>query len=181
MAGILESLTHKLDITHYDDWVIFVERLNEAVRSGHVRRVAVLKRVRSDYEEWFLDPETGEVYVYLEPDAHSLPVWEKVDVLSHLEPRPDPAPLSVFKAGEVTVLTAHMMKATIETLVNRGLVEELALPPHRVPLLKGDTERWFRDKVSNVVYCLSEHYGLNDADDIRWEVVPSSELNRTIQ
>jgi len=30
MAGILESLTHKLNITHYDDWVIFVEGLNEA-------------------------------------------------------------------------------------------------------------------------------------------------------
>jgi hypothetical protein len=61
MAGILDSLTHKLTITEYSDWLIFVERLNEAVRAGRVRRVPVVKRVWSSDEEWFLDPETGEI------------------------------------------------------------------------------------------------------------------------
>jgi len=44
MASILESLTQGLKITEYTDWLIFVERLNEAVRAGRARKVPVLKR-----------------------------------------------------------------------------------------------------------------------------------------
>lgn len=69
------------------------------------------------------------------------------------------------------------MKMKIETLVSGGLVEELTLPPHEMLVTKGDIERWFRDKESKIVYRLKEHYGLNDANDIRWEVVPPGELN----
>jgi hypothetical protein len=32
MAGILASLTHELTITKYSDWLILVEKLNDAVR-----------------------------------------------------------------------------------------------------------------------------------------------------
>ena len=73
MAGILASLTHELTITKPSDWLIFVERLNEAVRAGRVRKVPVVKPVWGRYEEWFLDPETGEIYVYCAPDAPSPP------------------------------------------------------------------------------------------------------------
>jgi hypothetical protein len=177
MESILASLTRDLTIANYDDWLMFVERLGAALRSGSIRKVAILKRVWSDYEEWFLDPATGEIYVYLEPDAPILPRWERVDVLRHLE-APDAAPLSVFKTGQISVMTAHIMRIKIESLVSGGLVEELG-PPRRVASLDR-TERWFRDKVSNVVYCLSEHYGLEEADDIRWEAVsppePSGEV-----
>ena len=56
MAGILESLTQGLTITEYPDWVKFVERLNEAVRAGRVRKVPVLRPVWGKREQWFLDP-----------------------------------------------------------------------------------------------------------------------------
>ena len=179
MAGILDSLTHELTITEYSDWLIFVERLNEAVREGRVRKVPVVKRVWSSDEEWFLDPATGEIYVYCAPNSPSLPIWERVDVLKHLEAT-DPAPLSVFKTGPITVMTAHIMKMKLETLVGSGLVESLT-PPHDLTSPRRGTEKWFRDNESNVTYRLIEYYGLEDADDIRWEVVPQTELSGKIQ
>ena len=179
MAGILASLTHELTITEYSDWLVFVERLNEAVRAGRVRNVPVVKRVWSSDEEWFLDPESGEVYIYVSPNPPSMPIWEKVDVLGHLE-APDPAPLSGFKVGHITVMTAHIMKMSLETLVSRGLVEVLPSPVE-VLWPKDRTERWYKDNVTNVVYRLIEHYRLEGADDIRWEAVPKAELSGKIQ
>ena len=170
MPGILDLLTHELAITEYSDWLIFVERLNNAVKSGRVRRVPVVKPVWGKSEEWFLDPEIGEVYAYFPPNPPVLPIWKKVDVLKHLE-APDPPPLSGFKLGQITPMTAHIMKMSLEALVGRGLAEELPLPVE-VPRSKDRTEKWYKDRVSNVVYRLSEYYGLHDADDIRWEVVP---------
>ena len=127
MASILRLSDARATITEYSDWLIFVERLNEAVRAGRVRTVPVVKRVWASDEEWFLDPETGEIYVYCAPDSPSLPIWERLDVLKHLEAT-DPAPLSVFKTGPITVMTAHIMKMKLETLVGSGLVEALTPP-----------------------------------------------------
>jgi hypothetical protein len=179
MSSILESLTDGLTIGEYPDWVKFVERLKEAVRTEEVRRVPVLKPVWSKTEQWFLDPKTGVVYVYVEPDSPVLPKWEKVDVLSHLE-APDPAPLSGFKVGPITVMMAHVMRLNIETLIARGLVEPLPTPPN-VPASIDGTQRWYRDRVSDVVYRLCEYYPPKGPDDIRWEVVPQSELSGKIQ
>jgi hypothetical protein len=176
MAGILESITEGLTITEYSDWLIFVERLNDAVQAGRVRRVPVLKSVWGRSEEWFLDSETGEMYAYFPPNPPVLPRWKKVDVLKHLEAH-DPPPLSVFKVGQISVMTAHIMKMSLEALVSRGLAEELPVPVE-VPRSRDRTERWYRDNVSNVVYRLSEYYGLHDADDIRWEVIPASGAER---
>jgi hypothetical protein len=179
MAITLESLTDGLTITQYSDWLTFVRRLNDAVAAGHVRKVPVLKRVWCAEEEWFLDPALGEVYVYAPPDPPSMPIWEKVDVLSHLEAT-DPPPLSVFKVGQMSVMTAYIMKMRLEALKASGLVEELPVPID-VARSKDRTERWYKDRVSNLVYRLSEYYGLKDADDIRWEVVPEAELGGKIQ
>jgi hypothetical protein len=181
MTSTLESLAHGLIITEYSDWVIFVERLKDAVQSGRVRKIPALKRVWSRSEEWFLDAETGEVYVYLPPNPPTLPRWKKVDVLQLLETTDaDPAPLSVFKIGQITPMMAHIMKMNLEDLVSRGSVE--AIPPPVAALSSKDrTETWYRDKASNIVYRLSEYYGLKDADDIRWEIVPQSELSGKIQ
>jgi len=178
MAGILASLMAGLTITKPSDWLIFVERLNEAVRAGRIRKVPVVKPVWGRYEEWFLDPETGEIYVYCAPDAPSPPIWERVDVLKHVEAT-DPAPLSVFKTGPITVMTAHIMKMKLETLTGSGLVEALTLPPALASSRRA-TEKWFRDNVSNISYRLIECYGLEDRD-IRWEVVPQGELSGKIQ
>jgi len=86
VAGILESLTLGLTITHHSDWLTFVARLDRAIHSGRVRKVPVLKPVwGGKSEQWFLDPEDGEVYFYVPPNPPTLPRWEKVDVLKHLE------------------------------------------------------------------------------------------------
>jgi hypothetical protein len=159
--------------------LIFVERLNDAVRAGRIRKVPVVKRVWNSNEEWFLDLESGEVYVYASPNPPSMPIWERVDVLRHLE-APDPAPLSGFEVGQITVMTAHIMKMSLETLVSRGLVTMLPSPVE-VPWPKDRTERWYKDNVTNVVYRLIEHHRLAGADDIRWEVVPQAELSGKIQ
>lgn len=182
MAGILESLTQGLTIIERPDWVAFVDRLDRAVRSGRVRELPAPNPVRcggKSYNQLFLDPETGEIYGYIAPDPPVYPRWEKVDVLGHLE-APDPAPLSCFKVGQITVMTAHIMKMSLETLVSRGLVEVLPSPVE-VVWPKDRTERWYKDNVTNVVYRLIEHYRLEGADDIRWEVVPQAELGGKIQ
>ena len=81
MASILTSLTANLTITEHSDWEQFVQRPNRLVQAGHVRRISAMKRLRADNEEWYLDPGTGEVYVYAPPDWPFLPTWERVDVL----------------------------------------------------------------------------------------------------
>jgi hypothetical protein len=179
MSGILGSLTEGLKLTEYQDWLTLVERLNSAVQSGQVRKVPVLKMVWSRVEEWFFDPESEEVYVYAPPNPPSMPIWEKVDVLEHLE-KPDPPPLSVFKIGQMSVMTGYIMKMSLQALVRRGLAEELPVPA-AVPQSKDRTEKWYKDTVSNVVYRLSEYYGLQDPDDIRWEVVPQELLKAKVQ
>ena len=175
----LGSLTLGLTITEHSDWLIFTDRLTQAVQTGRARNVPVLKPVWGDSEEWFLDPETSEVYAYVPPDPPGMPKWEKVDVLKRLE-TPDPPPLSVFKVGKISVMTAHIMKMSLEALVGRGLAVELPVPVG-VPRSRDKSEKWYKDRVSNVVYRLSEYYGLKDADDIRWEVVPQSELSGKTQ
>ena len=104
----------------------------------------------------------------IEPDA--LPDAETLD----------PTPLSTFKTGQITVMTAHVMKMKLEELVAGGLVEELS-PPQSLDSSRRGTERWFRDTVSNVTYRLIEYFGFMDADDMRWEVVPPAEQGGRIQ
>jgi hypothetical protein len=103
-------------------------------------------------EEWFLDPDSGEVYVYVSPNAPSMPIWERVDVLRHLE-APDPDPISGSKVGQITVMTAYIMKMSLDALVSLGLVTVLPSPVERL-WPKDRTERWYKDNVTNVVYRL---------------------------
>jgi hypothetical protein len=92
---------------------------------------------------------------------------------------PDPTPLSVFKTGQIAVMTAHLIKMKLEELIVNGLAEELS--PPKVWHRQGETERWFRDTVSNVTYRLIEYFGFMDADNMRWEVVPPTEQGGRIQ
>ena len=182
MAGILESLTQGLTIIERPDWIAFVERLERAVRLGLVREIAAPNPAHcggKSYSQLFLDPETGEVYGYVAPDPPVYPRWEKVDVLGNPEAA-DPAPLNSIKLGAKTIMMAHCLKQQIEVLVARGLVEALSTPASALTS-KDRTERWYRDNVSSVVYRLIEHYQLEGADDIRWEVVPQAELGGKIQ
>jgi hypothetical protein len=72
------------------------------------------------------------------------------------------------------------MKMSLDALVSRGLVTVLPSPVERL-WPKDRTERWYKDNVTNVVYRLIEHYRLEGAADIRWEVVPQAELSGKIQ
>jgi hypothetical protein len=90
VASILESLTDNLTITERSDWERFVQKLNHLVQTGRVRRITPAKRLKADNEEWYLDPETGEVYVYEPPDWPFLPSWQRVDVFG-LDHRTMPA------------------------------------------------------------------------------------------
>jgi hypothetical protein len=72
------------------------------------------------------------------------------------------------------------MKMSLQALVSRGLVEVLPSPVEAL-WPQDRTERWYKDNVTNVVYRLIEHYRLEGADDIRWEVVPQAELSGKIQ
>ena len=92
MAGILESLTYNLTITEHSDWERFVQRLSHLVQTGRVRRVTPTKRLKANDEEWYLDPETGDVYVYAPPDWPFLPSWEKVDAISATSEPRQPVP-----------------------------------------------------------------------------------------
>lgn len=180
MSNILASLVQGLTLTEYKDWVRFVERLRQAIESESVRKISVVKVRWSPDEEWILDKKSGEVYVYVPPNPPVMPRWEKLDVLKHLEPKPDPAPLSVFKIGPLTPMQAHIIKLNLELLVSRGLADPMATPASVLPSKDG-TEKWFRDTVSNIVYRLIEYYPLRGVDDIRWEVVPQAETSGRIQ
>lgn len=180
MASILEKLTENLTISKYDDWAVFAERLEKAINSGLIRKVPVLKPVWSRWEEWYLEVGTGEICAYYPPDDRGNPLWRRLDVIAHLEAPdpPPPPPLSIFKTGQMSVMTAHMMKLKLEELKACGLVEEL--PPASSSSEHG-TVRWFKDNVSNITYRLIEYFGFKDADDMRWEIVPPNELTSIVQ
>jgi hypothetical protein len=180
MAGILESLTAGLTIIQYDDWQIFVKRLNKAIQAGAIKEVPVLRPgYRGRGEQWFSDPESGEIYSYVSPNPPVYPRWERVDVFELLNPIVPP-PLSRFKIGTMSVMTAHIMKLQLEEFVHRGLIEELP-GPFSSMLRAHETERRFRDLESNLVYRLTEYYALSGPDEMRWGVVPSGELSEKIQ
>jgi hypothetical protein len=177
--AILASLASGLKLTDYTDWLTFVERLNDATKTGAARKTSVLKYLWDASEEWYVDSQNGDVYVYLPPNPPIMPKWRKLNVLEHLE-APKPTPLGGIKVGPISPMTAYIMKMSLQNLIKQGLVDEVR-PPSWTLSSKDITETWYRDNVSRVVYRLIEHYGLCDADDIRWEVVPQGELSGKAQ
>lgn len=85
MADGLNSILNDLTISKRADWLTFVERLEELVERGRARRIPPLRRAFVEGEEWYLDAESGEIYVYVSPDAPILPIWEKVDAFAKPE------------------------------------------------------------------------------------------------
>ena len=124
------------------------------------------------------DPETGEIYVYCAPDAPSLPIWERVDVLKHLEAT-IPAPFERFQDGSNHRHDCPYHEDEAGNTCGQWTGRSVD-PAHALPSSRRGTETWFRDKVSNITYRLIEYYGLEDRD-IRWEVVPQAELSGKIQ
>jgi len=82
MQPLFESLTSGLTLIDYDDWLIFDARLSDLVHTGRAKRVPALKVLHMPDEEWYEDPSTGEIYVYVRPDDKVLPKWERIDVFA---------------------------------------------------------------------------------------------------
>ena len=77
-----ESLANGLTLSDYDDWLTFDARLSDLVHTGRAKRVTSMKVLHMPDEEWYVDPSTGEIYVYVRPDDKILPQWERVDVFA---------------------------------------------------------------------------------------------------
>jgi hypothetical protein len=82
VQSLFGSLTNDLTLSDYDDWLIFDARLSGLVHTGCAKRVSALKVLHMPDEEWYVDPSTGEIYVYVRPDDKILPKWERVDVFA---------------------------------------------------------------------------------------------------
>jgi len=179
MAGTLASVTEGLEITRYEDWLTFVKRLEELVRAGRARRISQPAGDRrfAKEDEWYLDSETGEVFVHVIPDAPVLPRWVKVDLLAPADPpQPHVSDLRVIPVGKKTRLEAKNLNGLLDFLVNQGAVE--AVVPPNTALLAGSTEKWFKDLQTGILYRLVQN---RDSDDNRWEKVPQREMQMKVQ
>jgi hypothetical protein len=169
MKTTLGSVTDGLNIRDkYDDWLIFVSRLNQLVADGHIRRISPLpNNYFGKNDEWYLDIETGEIYVHGLPNAPTLPVWERFDIIRHTEaPKPQPNDLSVIPTGKISSLQAKNLRGLLDFLVHQRLAEPLA-PPNQASA-SGYAEKWFKDPKSDAIYRLVEN---EDGNDNRWERV----------
>lgn len=176
MAGLLRSLTDGLTITEYSDWQIFVKRLEDATRSGRARRVSATRRVFVQGEEWYADTETGEIYVYVSPDAPILPIWEKIDSFATSTPsKQHPKNLSVIPKGRMNGVEAGSLKTILALLVGQGIAEPVSFDD--LIYAPSANETWFRDRKTGIVYRLVE----NGAEDNKWERVPQHELRPKMQ
>jgi hypothetical protein len=174
MSGILSAVTKGLTITQHADWLIFVERLKELTLSGRITRILALKtHYFADGDEWYLDPETGEIYVHGVPNAPKLPNWEQFDLMKHTRtPGPRPTSLSAIPAGMMSRVQTLSLKALLSFLTRKGIAEALD-PSNNEAESEGSTEKWFRDTQTKVVYRLIED---KHSGNGLWATVPKSEL-----
>jgi hypothetical protein len=171
MASILNSITDGLAITKYKDWTVFVQRLEELIRAGHIRKIEPLDTkqfLRGD--EWYLDPESGEIYVHGLPNAPLLPRWTKVDPFASPPPRESPPnDLSAIPVGAKDRLETKGIKGILDFFVIQG--GAVVIPPVNTSI-SAINETWYRDIRTDVIYRLVE---TTDGES-RWERVPQSEL-----
>jgi hypothetical protein len=179
MPGGLDSILNGLTISKRADWLVFVQRLDELVRSGHARRIPPLWRTLAEGEEWYLDTDRGEVYVYVSPDAPILPIWEKVDVFSK------PEAVHSYEGGLGAIPMTKMsrpetesLKEILKVLVRHGAAEVLDRSTSVPTTSPKGTETWYRDPRTKAVFRLVEG---TDDDSSRWERVALSQKEMAIQ
>lgn len=63
LKSAIESVADGLDIKKYDDWVALDKRIKDLINAGAIRRIPALCTIHSRYEEWYLEPSTGVIYV----------------------------------------------------------------------------------------------------------------------
>jgi hypothetical protein len=188
MAGGLEAILDGLTITKYDDWLIFVQRLEGLVQSGRARRIPPPPTTGRMWggREWFLDTESGEVYLYGTPDSPTLPSWEKVDFFSTEKPARSgrtgmfagPTGMAEIPMGEMSGREAASLKLFLQILVCHGMAEFIDRPLVIEPATPAVTETWYQDLRTKAVYKLVENM---DEDSGRWERASLSQATKTIQ
>jgi hypothetical protein len=176
LDSILDGLTiskrpDSLTIVHRADWLIFVQRLEALVQSGRARRIPPLWRALAYGEEWYLDTDSGEVYVYLSPDSPILPQWKKVDVFSKPDSPGREDGLGAIPTGKMSRSEADSLKEILKFAVRHGAVEVLDRPNSVTTASQGSTETWYKDPRTMVVFRLVECPGDGVA---RWERVQES-------
>jgi hypothetical protein len=165
---MLASITDELHIRDsYDDWLIFVDRLNKLTASGRVRRISPLpNRYFGKGDEWYLDPETGEIYVHGLPNAPVLPVWERFDIVEHTKaPKPHSNDLSVIPTGRISREEVKNLRGLLDFLARQGVVE--ILEPSSLES-EARTETWFKELKTGATYRLVEK---NGSEDNYWEKI----------
>jgi len=147
MPRLFESLTDDLTISHYDDWLLFDQRLAELVRCGQAKRVLSSRVIHLQDEEWYLDPISGDVYVYVRPDDKILPKWERVDVFAQPEEQGRyQTGLGAIPTGRIDRASATSLKTILNVLLRHGKVEMVSpAPPSTVAGLPGFAETWYSD------------------------------------
>lgn len=175
----LDYLLKGLIISKYADWVIFDQRLEQLIRSGRVRRIPKLRTIHVKSEEWYLNPDTNEIYVYVRPDDKILPKWEKVDIFA----KPEIA--HSFVSGLDAIPTAKMigpeavsLKGVLRALVDNGIAEII---DHQisVPMVSPKhPETWYRDLQTKATYRLIEN--IDDGSTL-WERVALNHKETAIQ
>lgn len=124
-------------------------------------------------EEWYMDPSTGEIYVYVKPDDKVLPKWEPVDVFAQPEEeRIREFGLDAIPVKKMNRPEAESLKEILKVLVRHG-VAEVVDPPSSLPVASSEgTQSWYRDPQTKAVFRLVE--GLGDESN-RWERVPANQ------
>ncbi len=182
MKSAIESVADGLDIRKYDDWVALDKRIKDLINTGTIRRIPALSTIHMPHEEWYLEPSTGVIYVYLTPDDRILPEWEKVDVFS---PRPKQESrdirvtgLRIIPTGKIDQQAAIGIRFVLGALVEDGTVE--IIPPlnsSSEDRMSG-TETWYRELLTDSVFRLVED---PESRGYLWERVPSALPNRIPQ
>src|SRR6185312_14995202 len=135
--------------------------------------------IHSRYEEWYLEPSTGAIYVYLTPDDRILPEWEKVDVFS---PRPKQESrdirmtgLRIIPTGKIDQQAAIGIRIVLGALVEDGTVEVIPARHSSSEDRMSGTETWYRELLTDSIYRLVED---PESRGYLWEKVPSALPNQ---
>lgn len=88
IIGVFKDTHEQHTVGYGRDYKELKRMLSESIERGYVERIPVMKPSRfGRHHEWYLDKETGEIYVLVEPeeDGHS-GWWDSVDPSDLVDP-----------------------------------------------------------------------------------------------
>lgn len=162
--SIFEELTEGITLVNLAGWDTFRDRLSAAVSVEAVRRIRPLFLYYSSIEEWYVDPTSGDIFVYVPFNGDKgFPKFEKVDVFSppiHKQPvYLNDVGLSGFKVGPQAPESVRFIEYVLELWLKSGEIQEVASPAGDVLSIRTfhewKTGRWFqlaRDELSGTAH-----------------------------